>query len=202
LKFFHYIRYFPPKMPKYSTLTDQQLAFLLKNDDRDAYNEIYNRFKGILYRHAFSKLQSREEARDQVQELFIMLWTRRNQIESNDNLPGYLYRTLQNRILNIVAHNKLASKYMDSLKDFMNNGQIVTDHLVRESDLKASIEREVSQLPEKMRMVFILSRNMYLSNTEIAEKLNISEKTVRNQLYNALKILRGKFKAVILLNFL
>jgi RNA polymerase sigma-70 factor (ECF subfamily) len=189
-------------MPRYSQLTDQQLASLLKDDNEDAYKEIYNRFAGVLYGHAYAKLQDREEAKDQVQELFMMLWSRRDQIEADNNLSGYLYRSLQNRILNLIAHNRVASQYVDTQKDLPDANPIIADHLVMENELKAHIEKEVARLPEKMREIFILSRNLHLSNTEIAEKLDVSEKTVRNQLYNALKILRGKLKAVILLNYL
>lgn len=189
-------------MLRYSALTDQQLASLLKEEDEAAYKEIYHRFAGILYGHAYSKLQDREEAKDQVQELFLMLWSRRNQIEADNNLSGYLYRSLQNRILNLIAHNRVASQYVDDQKDIKDTSPVIADHLVMENELKAHIEMEVARLPEKMREIFILSRKLHLSNTEIAEKLDVSEKTVRNQLYNALKILRGKLKAVILLNYL
>ncbi|WP_183579689.1 RNA polymerase sigma factor [Mucilaginibacter sp. X5P1] len=188
-------------MLKYNPLTDQQLASLLKDGDHGAYKEIYNRYTGILYRHAFAKLQDREEAKDIVQELFITLWDKYEQIDFQTNLAGYLYRMLQNRILNLIAHKKVASQYIDSLQEFIDYGEAITDHLVRINDLKDLIEREIAGLPDKMREVFELSRKSYLSHKEIAEKLDISEKTVKNQINGALKILRKKLGVAIFFLF-
>ncbi len=69
---------------------------------------------------------------------------------------------------------------------------MLTDHLVREKQMKAIIEREISKLPKKMRIVFELSRNEHLSHKEIAETLNLSEQTVTDQIKKALKILRTR----------
>jgi RNA polymerase sigma-70 factor (ECF subfamily) len=77
-------------------------------------------------------------------------------------------------------------------------GVYTTDHFIREKELAFQIEKEVSLLPEKMRLIFEMSRNANLSHKEIAAKLDISDKTVKKQINNAIKLIKVKLN---LLNF-
>jgi RNA polymerase sigma-70 factor (ECF subfamily) len=159
--------------------------------DRAAYTEIYKRYTGVLFAHAYHKLQDREEARDAVQELFAVLWSKRETISISSTLCGYLYSAVRNRVLNTILHKKIESGYISHLQKFTHQ-EAITDHLVREKELSLLIETEVAMLPSKMREIFELSRKSNLSHREIAHQLDISEKTVKNQVNNALKILRVK----------
>ncbi|MNY46224.1 RNA polymerase sigma factor [compost metagenome] len=83
-------------------------------------------------------------------------------------------------------------------------GEYITDNQLREKELIAVIEKEVSLLPTKMREMFEMSRNEGLSHKEIAEKLGVSDLTVKKQVSNAVKILKGKlrlFSIFISINF-
>lgn len=173
-------------------LPDFDLIVLLKQDDEAAFTEIYERYKWILYSHAYKKLKNREEARDVIQELFAGLWTKRHMINFNSNLSGYLYTAMRNKVLNVIAHQQVADKYVDSLATYANQGNFITDHLIREKQLAVLIEQEIESLPTKMKTLFLLSRKEYLSHREIACKMEISEETVKRQVKNALKTLRLK----------
>lgn len=186
-------------MADYSTYTDQELTALLKAGDNLAFSEIYNRFKGPLYIHAFNLLREREEARDILQQVFEFLWYDRENLVIKSQLSGYLYTLIRNKIFKTIAHHKVESKYISSLADFASSGECVTDHLVRERQLLDIIEKEIAELPEKMREIFELSRKGGLSHKEIAAQLKLSEKTVRNQVNNALKILRVKLGLAVYL---
>lgn len=188
-------------MTSYSILSDAELFDLLRTGDRIAYTEIYERYKRILYQHAYKKLGDREEAKEVVQWLFVMLWTRREAIQPETNLSGYLYRAIRNRILNVIAHKEVASRYLLSLEQFYAAGEYVTDNQVRERELAALIEKEIASLPPKMREIFELSRKTNLSHKEIAETLSLSEQTVRTQVRNALRILKVKLGAVVYLMY-
>ncbi|WCT13405.1 RNA polymerase sigma factor [Mucilaginibacter jinjuensis] len=186
-------------------MTDFELVSLLREDDHGAYREIYYRYTGLLYAHAFSKLQDRDEAMDVVQEVFSTLWLKRSVIQFQLNISGYLYITLRNRILNIIARKKIQSEYLTSLQSYLNKASADTDFLTRTNQLRSIIEDEIIKMPVRMREVFELSRKNHLSHREIAEKLGISEKTVKDHVNNALKILRlklGFFNYVIFLIFL
>ncbi|WP_207422777.1 RNA polymerase sigma-70 factor [Desertivirga brevis] len=188
-------------MAVYRGLSDDQLSELLKTGDKGAYTEIYNRYNSLLYIHAYKKFQNREEARDVVQEVFTMIWQRRETLNSVSNLGGFLYSCVHNSILNFISRENIKAKYIDSLQSFINTAPEHTDSLIREKQLRAIIEKEIASLPLKMRIVFEMSRNEKLSHREIAEKLNISEETVKRQVKNALKILRTRLGLILYLIF-
>lgn len=186
----------------YHTLADQELFDLVKSEDEAAFKEIYERYFDVLYIHAYKRLQDKEEAQDVIQEVFTALWDKRVHIFLTSSLPAYLFTAVRNNIFNKLAHKKYEVSYLQSLQQFINQGVCQTDHLVRENQLQALIQKEIAALPPKMQEVFSLSRNTHLSHKEIAAELNLSEQTVKKQVNNALRILRTKLGLLIFLYFL
>jgi len=189
-------------MENYAKRSDLELLQLLQLGDRLAYTEIFERYKFILHHHAIKKLPNREEVKDIVQEVFTMLWTKKEGINIHTNLSGYLYTSLKHSILDHFSKQKVRDKYVDSMKNFVGQGAVLPDYRIREKQLSAAIAAEISLLPEKMRIVFELSRKTHLSHSEIAAQLGISEKTVNRQISNALKILRSRLGLFAYLAFL
>ena len=183
-------------MTDYHNFTDQELAVLLKNGDHSAFTEIYHRYKRLLYTHAYQRLRNEQEVDDIIHELFATLWLKRDHIQFNTNLAGYLYTAVRNRILDYVAHQKIESTYISSFSGFVNQSENFTDFLLREKQLTALIDKEIAALPSKMRAVFELSRKENLSHEEISRRLGISKKTVKSQVNNALKILRTRLSMI------
>lgn len=181
----------------YHAYTDVELVELLKSGDEASYTEIYNRYKAILYRHAHKKLKNSDDADDVMQDIFTTLWVKRSTFDPESNLAGYLYVSLRNKILNVIAHQSIHDIYEAKYQQIVDESTAITDHRVRLNLLKAMIESEVASLPPKMREVFEYSRNCHMSHKQIADKMNISEKTVRNHINNTLKILRSKFGFLI-----
>ncbi|HMG07426.1 MAG TPA: RNA polymerase sigma-70 factor [Mucilaginibacter sp.] len=184
------------------TLSDTELVDLLQSGDQVAYTQIYDRYQGLLYIYACKITKDEIEAEDIVQEVFFYLWDKRDTIIFNTSLSAYLYSAVRYKFFNLLDHKKVRSNYIDSFKEFIENGNIEADYAIREKELTALIEKEISLLPPKMREIFELSRKAQLSHKEIAEKLNISEKTVKNQVNNALKQLRVKLGMFTFLVFL
>ena len=185
-----------------STLSDQELVILLRDDNKYAYTEIYQRYERLLYTHAYKRLQNRETSRDVVQDLFIILWSKRHIIKFDTSLRAYLYTAIRNRVFDLIAHQKIASDYVSSLQKFIDSGYYITDHRIRLKQLNDLIEKEITALPQKMREVFELSRTEQLSHKEIADRLNIAEHTVKKQVQNALKILKVKLGPLFTILFI
>lgn len=179
-------------MLSYNTFSDHELTNLLKSGDHIAYNEIYKRFQGLLYIYACKIIKDTDEAEDIVQEVFLYLWDKRYTITIKTSISAYLYNAVRYKFLNLLDHKKIRLNYIESFSLFIDQGECITDHYIRQKEFSKVIEQEISALPDKMREVFELSRKYNLSRKEISETLNISEKTVKNQINNALKILRGR----------
>jgi RNA polymerase sigma-70 factor (family 1) len=190
-------------MPDYKSLLDNDLLQLLKESDHSAYNEIYRRYFYLTYTHAYKKLRDEEQAKDVVQDVFTSLWFKRETNLPNSSLGGYLYTAVRYKIFDLFAHQEVESKYVDSVKDYLStHSSAPTDHLIREKQLQAYIEKEINALPPKMKQIFLLSRKENLSHQEIAQQLDISTNNVSKQVNNALRILRTKLGIVVYIYFL
>lgn len=185
-------------MESYLNCTDAELTVLLKSGDHRAFTEIYQRYKGPLYVHAYKRLNSKDDVQDILQELFATLWSKKESLVFTGHLSGYLYQAVRNRIFDHTSFKQVRSAYVLAFQNFLDREQpVATDHLVREHDLMRLVEKEIAELSPKMREVFELSRRDNLSHREIAQQLNLSEKTVKKHINNALKILRVKLGILI-----
>lgn len=183
-------------MSNYRSLTDNELFGLIQSGDKYAFEEIYERFNGLLYIYACKLVSDREDARDIVQEIFVYLWSNPN-IKIKSQLSAYLYTAVRYKVFDWLDKNKSKSNYLLSLEDFVEQGNCITDDYIREREFASIIEKEVSLLPPKMRQIFEMSRQQHLSQKEIAEILHLSDKTVKKQMSNALKVLRLKLTSFI-----
>lgn len=179
-------------MNSWSALSDRELLLLLRDDSHAAFKEMYKRFQGVLTVHAYNKLNDRDEALDIVQELFTAIWNNRRTLYIEGSLSAYLYTAIRNRVIKYIRRKKSESTYLETLNEVVTANNSPTDHLVRERQLSKLIEKEIDQLPAKMREIFIMSRKQQMSHREIAGALGIAEPTVKKQVANALKILRTK----------
>ncbi|WP_316820816.1 RNA polymerase sigma-70 factor [Pedobacter gandavensis] len=186
-------------MGDYSSYTDQELVDLLKLDDQVAFAEIFDRYHGPLYIHAFKRLQEREECRDLIQELLGSLWSKRKYLRISTTLSGYLYMSVRNRIFNLLTKKKLNDAYVSAIQYLETEKTFSTDHLVRQKQLTVIIDQEIAALPPRTREIFELSRKGFLSHREIATQLDISEQTVKTTVNNALKMLRTKLGSMFFL---
>lgn len=179
-------------MPTPLFVSDNDLLTALKAGRSSAYKEIYDRYWQVLYRFSRKMLQDENIAKDVVQEVFTILWAKRESQNANIPLAAYLYTLTRNRILDLVKRSKVENRYLESLTSFIQLNHATPDRLYIEKELYDQIEREIQHLPEKMRRIFEMSRKEYKSNQEIADELQISNKTVKNLLSTALKTLRNK----------
>jgi len=189
-------------MKEYSKYNDDQLVALLRQGNESAFTEIYNRFQGLLYVHAYKKLKDNEEAKDVIHELFATLWSKKANLSYQGGLTNYLYAAVRNRIINVTVKRTIESKYLATLKNFSDEDKIQSDDKIREEQLAEIIEKEINNLPDKMREIFLLSRKQGWSHKEIAVELGISTHTVRTQIKNSLRIIRNKLGLILYILYL
>jgi RNA polymerase sigma-70 factor (family 1) len=179
-------------MAAYSAYTDQELVVLLKQGDRKAFQVIYDRYALIIFYKINQMLRDQQASEDILQDLFINLWSKPELVQAGNNLGGYLYVCARNSVLKVLQKEKLKNDYLSSLAEYATEVSYDTLNEINERELGELLKKEIGNLPDKMRIIFEMSRNENLSHAEIAEKLKISEQTVSKQVSNALKILRTK----------
>lgn len=180
----------------YQSYPDTALVSLLKLGDHDAFTEIYDRHAAALYRHAYNVLQDVDTCNDLVQEVFLAMWEKREDVHISA-LAAYLHRAVRNRALDLISREQVADKYIDSIRGFANRGLWTVDEALREKELLAIIEAEKAKMPPRMRQIYELNRERDLSYREIGEQLAISEKTVKKQVHNALRVIRLKLSSLL-----
>lgn len=173
---------------------EESLLLYLKEGKIEAFEHIYQVYWSSLYSYAYNILRNKVVCEEIIQETFFSLWTKREQLTITNSLKAYLFTAVKFQTLNYIRSEKVRKNYADSYTAF---GKMVYDNSNEEhidlTDLKTRIEKEVSKLPEKCQQIFRLSRNEHHSVKKIADLLNISHKTVENQLTKALKHLRSSF---------
>ncbi|WP_285057945.1 RNA polymerase sigma-70 factor [Pedobacter ginsengisoli] len=181
-------------MAAYSAYSDQELTVLLKQGDQYAYAEIYGRYVKGLVRFAETKLYSLEDARDLIQDVFVGLWSDRDSLEINESLKSYLFGIVRFQIINRIRKNIVREDYAAKLRA-LSPAYVSLEEELELKELESNIKAKLSELPEKTQAIFQKSREQHLSIKEIAEELNLSEQTVKNQISIALKYLKKSFSA-------
>jgi len=168
------------------------------------FEEIFRQFYSPLCNYATKIIRDDIASEDIVQHLFIQLWENKK-LESADNPERYLLRATKFKCIDYLRSKKNTNETLpDELPDLIQ----VEDQELKEEDIEPLLHYYASKLPPKTREVFLLSRNSGLTYKEIAEEMNISVKTVENQMGRALRKMRELLKEqeylvfVIFLNFI
>jgi RNA polymerase sigma-70 factor (ECF subfamily) len=183
-------------MSLYDKCSDDELFSLLVTGDEGAFAEIYERYWQMLFRHAIRVLQDQYHAQDMVQDTFAGLWQKRGSLHNEGKLSSLLYKTLRNRIFDFMDYSQVREEYITTLISVKTSDCPPTDSRLIERELAAAIEKEISNMPARMRAVFELSRKDNLSYRQIASQLQISENTVKVQVSRAL----GKLQRLLTLS--
>lgn len=166
---------------------------------RDAFGKLFQKYWEKLYVSASRKLSDAELAKEVVHDIFLDLWRRRETIQIT-HLPAYLQKALHYRVINHLLARK-DTFFFDVLEN-PGTSLYEADQQLLEKDLTALISSWVEALPEKRREIFVRHYFQHLTTKEIAEEMNISQKTVQNQLSLSLQFLRTNYGHLLPLLFL
>lgn len=159
--------------------------------EKEVFSEIHKRYANSLRNFLYYKLGDLEKAKDLTQESFLKLWNNCSKV-SLDKVKSYLY-TIANRIfLDDINHQKVILKFQHRSGISERQMEHNPEYLYRQGEFNVKLEEAVSSLSEKQRVVFLMSRIDKVKNKEIAERLDISIKTVEKHIANALKSLKEK----------
>ena len=161
------------------------------------FEQIFNSLQPRLYTYCRKYIDDSEQAKDIVQECFVYLWENRN--DAIVSYESYLFRAVHNRCISHLRSRKVHADYEASVKQSLKEMEI---HPETPTPLTELYQKEINEilqhclekLPEKCRLVFIMSRYQGMKNQEIADKLNLSVRTVDAHIYHALKIIKTDLK--------
>ncbi len=172
----------------HNDLSDTIIVKAIIDSDHSAFKNLYYKYYSMLIRFAWYRLHSTDTAKELVQELFFRIWINRNKLNPEKSIKAYLYKSLNNLIIN---HSKLSFSKTVSLEDLRAGDSHNNEE--NNQDIKIDLERELKKLPEKIKTVYILSRVEGYKYAEIAEICDISVKAVEKRISKAFNILRRAF---------
>jgi len=177
-------------LPESSPAERRDLVERLRAGDQGAFETIFRTHYANLAEYAKGLVRSRDAAEDVVQEVFVALWTQRERLTSPDNLLAYLYRSVRNRGLNFLRHQRLVIGWQSRQADLDPPEAPPADRETERAEINQAIKQAAAGLSPRCREVFELSRERGLTYPQIAESLGISIKTVETLMSRALKAVR------------
>ena len=174
---------------------DQKLLSCLKESDKNSFRDLFSKYHQSLFNFVLYRLKDEVIADDIVQETFLRVWKHRNSIKPNQSFFSYIAKISNNLCMDYFRHENVKLRHQEHIpqptQSGVDNPAIQYESKILEDKIHSIVN---NSLPEKCREIFILSRVNGLANKEIAELLEVSRRTVENQLYRALKVLRSKLK--------
>lgn len=176
-------------MQKKTEYTDEELIALLATDEESAIDLVFRKYYSFLCRSVYRIINDTQITEDLAQEVFYELWRKRAQLNITTSLSAYLKRAARNKALNYIRDQKIDFRNAPEKENLRSTAASIIQELAADN-LKQEIDQAIDSLPEKCRLVFVLSRFEEMSYQQIADHLDISIKTVENQISKALKNLR------------
>lgn len=168
----------------------------LAHDNDSAMDELFNYYYPRLYNFSRSFLKMEDGIDDLLQEVFVKLWQNRKNINSADTFNAYIFTIARNLLLNELRSRLNNQKMKDRLHDLSVGEEYSLFKQIEYNDLKEKIDLAIGELPARGKEIFMLSRNDGLSHKEIAEKLQISTKTVEYHITQSTSFLKQKLRSL------
>lgn len=184
------------------TNADYKLVKSLKKGDLFAFDKLFSKYSKKLYYFAKGYLGSKEDAEGLVQEVFLLVWDKRKELKEHLSFNAFLYTVTYNAIRKYFRKKSREKKYLDKFLEDYDGKYNKTVADIEYNNLQELANQAIEKLSEKRKLIFQLSRHKGLTSMEIAKRLDISKKTVENQIHSALKFLREQFKKETLLTLL
>jgi RNA polymerase sigma-70 factor (ECF subfamily) len=178
------------KMPGQENLIETRLIERLKQSDREAFSILFLTYYNDLVFFANNILRDINKAEEIVQDTFTKLWEEHESLIIKVSLKSYLLKAVQNKCLDWFRHMKTRQKYISEIMQENYFFEYDADNYLLKSELERRIEACIANLPDELKEVFCKNRYDGLTYNELAERLNVSVRTIEVRISKALQILR------------
>jgi RNA polymerase sigma-70 factor (ECF subfamily) len=171
-------------------IRDTEIIGRIRQGDVGQFESLFRSSYVSLVRYAKTLIKDHDTAEEIVQDLFFRLWQDKEKIKIESSLNGYLFRSVHNRCLHYIEHNRVVERHAEEMSHRQSESQESPSDILHYKELQARIARILERLPERCGKIFYMSRFEGLKYTEIAKKLSVSLKTVESNMGRALKEFR------------
>lgn len=167
---------------------------ILLKDVRNNFDKIYVLYYSRMFRFAKEYVLFDEDAENIVQDVFLLLWEKREVLDIQISLVSYLFALVKNKSLDYLRHKIIADEYKQELSAKLTALELLNYSFTSDEEIEQILMTAINKLPERCRQVFLKSRIEGKRNREIANELNLTVSTVENQMTIALRKLRVELK--------
>ena len=171
-------------------LTDTELTLRLQRHDEAAFETLFRRYYRYLYSIAIQYVKDPDLAEDALQEVYLRLWTHREQLDARQSIKNYLATTLRHQVLNLIRNEKRAILRHLTHQATHSDVDTTTEDTLAFNEYGSVFQEALGHLPTQRRLVFTLRSEKGLTNEEVAAQLQISINTVKVHYYHACRFLR------------
>jgi RNA polymerase sigma-70 factor (family 1) len=189
-----------PAMPancNSSYYTSHQLWAAIQQGDKNAFELLYDSTVIFLTSQAFSILKDRELVKDILQDVFVTLYTRRNELPAEMNVIGYLTNAVKYKVSTLLRDQLSRNTHHSTILQSELRASSSQSFPYENNELKNRIRASIETLPEKCRQAFMLNHYGSMSYKDIAQEMGISVKTVEKHIGKALQVLRNKLRTEV-----
>lgn len=170
--------------------SDSDIIRRIRQGDKQEFEKLFRSFYVSLVRYAKTVVKDHDTSEEIVQDLFFRLWKERQKLRIKSSLTGYLFRSVHNRALHHIEHQKVVSRHEEEIIAAAElTAEPVTESIYY-NELQSKVAMVMERLPERCRLIFRMSRFEGLKYNEIADKLAVSLKTVEGDMGKALREFR------------
>ncbi|AOM80103.1 RNA polymerase sigma factor [Pedobacter steynii] len=169
----------------------EHLWHLVQKGDATAFGDIYDLHWETIYHTIYWRVCDEDIAKDLLQDIFISLWEKRESILITGSIEAYLRVMARNRVINHFKSESIRQGHTNAAGYHLPSSTYSTEELLAAKEMNEHYQRSITQLPEKMREIYILSREKGLDIEQISLHLSLSPQTVKNQLTAATKKIRA-----------
>lgn len=173
----------------------------LQNGDHKAFEEVFLAYFDKVKYLLTGLLRSESDAEELAQDIFVRLWMNHTSIDPNKAFNTYLYTIARNTALNYLKHKLVEENFKNSFNDFEEEEADSSDEILFAKEISLLVEMAICKMPVQRRKIYQMSREKGISNNEIAEELEISKKTVENQISLALQEIKRVISAFLIFFF-
>ena len=164
----------------------------LRSGDEKFYKSVFYEYYPVLTFFANKYVNDLEVSKEIVQDLFVKLYEKRFSIIIETSFKSYLYRAVYNSCINYINQTAAREHHHQQIKYLGDEREEILDETIHSTELEHLLYREIEKLPSQCKKIFKLNRFDGKTNTEIADELKLSKRTVETQISKALRILRSK----------
>ncbi|HMI03510.1 MAG TPA: RNA polymerase sigma-70 factor [Pedobacter sp.] len=179
---------------EYLLLTDKELLEYCANDDLKAFNILFDRYSGKIYRYALSYVQDECFAEEAMMDLMFWIWDKRHTLKIQGEVHSYIFRAAKNATIKAIRKKAIALTPIEAIENSITHTSAPADGQLNARELEIKYHMHLDRLSPQRKKVFQMSRENDLSHAEIAADLNISINTVKNHIKSALSHFREQFE--------